>query len=123
MTRCGTIAITLALLPVLAGGATAQTTAPVSAKALAKAYADNGRAAMAKYGGKPILLRGTIGRINPNQFGTSTMILDGDTMPTGLGIWLRVGQDAQTVQVGQTVTLRCEMGKDNDMAQDCIFAR
>lgn len=119
-----TVTTALAIALTCSGIAAAQNTVPVVvAKQLAKEYADNKVAAMAKYGGKPILLKGTIGRINLNQFGTATMILDGDTMAYGFGLWLREGQDARTVAVGQTITLRCEMPKDNDMAHDCVFVR
>ncbi len=123
MKRHVRIAVTLALALVHSGGAAAQDAAPMAAKALAQEFAKDKDAAIRKYSGKSLLLKGTIGRINPNQFGTTTMILDGEYTSDGLGIWLRAGQNARAVSVGQTVTLRCEVQKNNDVVQDCIFVR
>lgn len=96
---------------------------PMAARALAQAFAADKAAAIRTYSGKPILLRGTIGRINLNQFGTATMILDGQSIGEGLGVWLKEDQDARAVAVGQTVTLRCDVQKDNDVVQSCVFVR
>jgi hypothetical protein len=105
-------------------GAPAQTAEPLPARQVAKEYAENKAAAMAKYAGKPILLAGTIGRINLDQFGLDNMVLDGDsTLRGGLLAWLTTGESARTVAVGQSVVLRCEMMKDNDIAESCRFAK
>jgi hypothetical protein len=105
-------------------GAAAQTAEPLQARQVAKEYSENKAAATAKYGGKPILLAGTIGRINLDQFGLDNMMLDGDsTTRGGLLAWLTTGESARTVAIGQAVVLRCEMMKDNDIAQSCRFAK
>jgi len=95
----------------------------MAAKALAQEFTKDKAAAIQKYSGKTVLLKGTIGRINLNQFGTATMILDGQYTSDGLGVWLKPGQDARTVAVGQTVTVRCDVQKNNDVVQDCVFVR
>jgi hypothetical protein len=114
-------AIAMAAVVCCGAGAHAQGTTPMAAKDLAQAFRRDRAAAIGTYSGKPVLLKGTIGRINPNQFGTTTMILDGQYIGEGLGVWLRAGQDAKTLAVGQVVTLRCEVQKNNDVIQDCVF--
>ena len=113
----------LALALLCSGGAAAQNAEPMAAKELAREFTNDKDAAIRKYSGKTVLLEGTIGRINPNQFGTTTMILDGEYTSDGLGVWLRAGQNARAVSVGQTVMLRCEVQKNNDVVQDCVFVR
>ena len=107
----------------LPAAAMAQEATPMAAKALAQELARDKAAAIQKYSGRIILLRGKIGRINLNQFGTATMILDGQYVSDGLGVWLKPDQDARSVAVGQTVTVRCEVQKNNDVVQNCVFVR
>jgi hypothetical protein len=119
----GFAAALAAMLGSSVGIAVAQDATPMAAKALAQEFAKDKAAAIQKYSGKTVLLRGTIGRINLNQFGTATMILDGQYIGEGLGLWLKPGQDARSVAVGQTVTLRCDVQKNNDVVQNCVFVR
>jgi hypothetical protein len=107
----------------LPAAAVAQEAAPMAAKALAQEFARDKAAAIQKYSGKTVLLKGVIGRINLNQFGTATMILDGQYTSDGLGVWLKPDQDARSVAVGQAVTVRCDVQKNNDVVQDCVFVR
>lgn len=104
-------------------GAAAQDAAPIAAKQLAQEFANDKDAAVRKYGGKVILLTGEIRGIRLNQFGTATMMLDGENTGEGVWLWLRANQNAQAVAVGQRVTLRCAMQKDNYVVQDCVFVR
>jgi hypothetical protein len=124
MTRLVPIAASLTVAVAFCGtAAVAQDSIPMAAKALAQEFTKDRAAAIQKYSGKTVLLKGTIGRINLNQFGTATMILDGQYTSDGLGVWLKPDQDARTVAVGQTVTVRCDVQKNNDVVQDCVFVR
>ena len=51
------------------------------------------------------------------------MVLDGQYTSDGLGVWLKPDQDARAVAVGQTVTVRCDVQKNNDVVQNCVFVR
>ncbi len=117
------IAIATALMFVACGAALAQ--GPVRARDIVKEFHADKATAMKKYSRQPIVVTGEIRRINLNQFGTgANTILDGNDIFEGLSAWFAEGNAAaQTVAVGQTVTLRCTFDDQNMQVHTCYIQR
>jgi hypothetical protein len=113
--------VALMLLALAGGNAGAQKPPAISARQIVQDYAADPAAARAKYGGKPIVVVGAVGRINLDQFGADNMILDGKTISSGLLVTLARGVSARGIALGQTVTVSCVMEKQNMYAGDCRF--